>query len=155
MPANPDTYYHVVGTQRNDHPQYGLVSVYDPASIAQQVVGTTATQTITNKRIQPRLVSVTQAATPAINSDNGDIFTITGLAQNITSMTTNLTGSPVDGQKMEIRITDNGTGRTISWGASFASTTVTLPSATTMSTRLRVGLEWDATASAWACVATA
>jgi hypothetical protein len=102
-----------------------------------------------------RLVTVTQSATPAVNTDTGDIFTITGLAQAITSMTSGLTGTPVDGQKMEIRITDNGTARAITWGASFASTTVTLPTTTVISTRLRVGFEWDAAAGVWACLAVA
>lgn len=55
-----------------------------------------STDTLTNKRITKRLVSTTQSATPAINTNNGDIFTITGLAQAITSFTTNLTGTPVE-----------------------------------------------------------
>ncbi len=112
-------------------------------------------QTLTNKRNQPRLVTVTQSATPSTNTDNGDIFTITALAQAITSMTTNLTGTPVDGEKIEFRITDNGTARAITWGAKFASTTVTLPTTTVISTRLRVSFEWDANASVWACIGTA
>lgn len=132
-----------------------LTATYDPATIAQQVLGTTAVQTVTNKRIQPRLVAVTQSATPAINSDNGDIFTITGLAQAVTSFTTNLTGTPVDGQKMELRITDNGTARALTFGASFASTTVTLPTTTVISTRLRISFEWDGTASLFACIGVA
>lgn len=36
---------------------------------------------------------------------------MTGLAQAITSMTTNLTGTPVDGEMIEIIIVDNGTAR--------------------------------------------
>ena len=115
----------------------------------------TGTQTLTNKRVKPRLVTVTQSATPATDTDNGDIFTITGLAQAITSMTTNLTGTPADGEKIEFRITDNGTARAITWGASFAATTVALPTTTVISTRLRVGFEWDAAASVWACLAVA
>lgn len=116
---------------------------------------TTNTVTVTNKRLQPRLSTVTQSATPATNTDNGDIFTITGLAQAITSMTTNLTGTPVDGEKIEFRITDNGTARAITWGASFASTTVTLPTTTVISTRLRISCEWDAAGAVWACIGTA
>src|SRR6185312_14751574 len=42
----------------------------------------------------PNVVTlVTQSATPAIDTDNANFFSITGLAQAITSMTTNLTGT--------------------------------------------------------------
>lgn len=120
------------------------------------VTGIGATQTLTNKRITRRTVTTTQSATPAIDTDNGDIFTITGLAQAITSMTSSLTGTPNDGDLIEIRITDNGTGRAITWGTSFESTgNVTLPVTTVASTILRIGLEWNAAASKWDCIALA
>lgn len=41
-----------------------------------------------------RTLVVTQSSTPATNTDNGDIVQITGIAQNITSMTSSLTGTP-------------------------------------------------------------
>ena len=85
-------------------------------------VGTSDTQTLTNKRITKRSVTVTQAAAPSINTDNGELFIMTGLAQAITSLTTNLTGTPTNGQVMEMRITDNGAARAITPGASFAGT---------------------------------
>lgn len=65
-----------------------------------------STSTLTNKRISKRVVVITQAAAPAINTDNGDIFQITGLAQAITSLTTNLTGTPSAGDMFELQITD-------------------------------------------------
>jgi len=70
---------------------------------------------IVNTRIAKRLVTTTQSATPAINTDTGDIFKITGLAQAITSFTANLTGTPFEGDMMMIQITDNGTARAITW----------------------------------------
>lgn len=124
-------------------------------STSATVVGTTQTQTLTNKRNTRRLTAVTQSATPSINTDNMDIANITGLAQAITSMTTNLTGTPNDGDRLEVRITDNGTARAITWGTSFEATTVALPLTTVISTMLRVGFEWNATASKWDCIATA
>lgn len=102
-----------------------------------------STNTLTNKRITRRLVNVTQSATPAINSDNTDVANILALAQSITSMTTNLTGTPVNGDLLEIRITDNGTARGITWGVKFASTTVTLPPTTVISTILRTFFEFN------------
>lgn len=124
-------------------------------STSQTIAGLTATQTLTNKRVTRRLVATTQSVTPTINTDNTDVANITGLAQAITSMTTNLSGTPVDGDFLEIRITDNGTARAITWGASFEATTVALPTTTVISTMLRVGFEWNATASKWDCIAVA
>lgn len=129
-----------------------LSTVAAPSGI---IVGTSDTQNLTNKRITRRTVTTTQSATPAINTDNTDVSNITGLAQAITSFTTNLTGTPGNGDLLEIRITDNGTARAITWGASFVATTVALPTTTVISTMLRVGFEWNSTTSKWECIAVA
>lgn len=115
-----------------------------------------STNTLSNKRMTRRVVNTTQSATPTINTDNTDVVHITGLAQAITSMTTNLSGTPVAGDMIEINITDNGTGRAITWGASFeASATVALPTTTTASTRLDVVFIWNEATSKWRCVGVA
>lgn len=106
-------------------------------------------------RLLTRSNTVASSATPAINTDTTDIFTITALAVAITSMTTSLTGTPTNGQKLTIRFLDNGTARAISWGASFASRGATLPTTTVLSKYLYVGLIWNSTTSTWDCVATA
>lgn len=110
---------------------------------------------ITYVRRGRRVVTVTQSATPTINTDNTDVASITGLAQAITSMTTNLSGTPVAGDLLEIQITDDGTARAITWGSSFASSTVTLPTTTVISTLLRVGFSWNTATSKWVCIAVA
>lgn len=113
-----------------------------------------STNTLTNKRITRRLTTVNApGATPSTNTDNMDIANFTGLGTAITSMTTNLSGTPTDGQLIEFRFTDDGTARGITWGASFGSTTVTLPTTTVISTMLRVLCEWNG--SIWQCIATA
>lgn len=115
-----------------------------------------ATATLTNKRVTRRAPAVTQSATPIINTDNTDVAHITGLAQAITSMTTNLTGTPVEGDMLRIDITDNGTARAITWGTSFeASGTVALPTTTVLGVRLDVGFVWNTVTTKWRCVATA
>lgn len=113
------------------------------------------TATMTNKRMTFRSPSITQAAAPAINTDVTDYAEITGLAQAITSMTTNLSGTPVKGDRLWISFTDNGTARGITWGTSFESSTVTLPTTTVISTRLDVGCTWNVATSKWRCVAVA
>lgn len=102
-----------------------------------------------------RVSSVAQSATPSINTDNMDVAEITGLAQAITSMTTNLTGTPRDKDMIEIEITDNGTTRAITWGASFSSTSITIPSTTVISTPIKIFLQWSSSSSVWQCVGIA
>lgn len=113
------------------------------------------TLTLTNKRITPRVGTVASSATPTINTDNFDAYTITALAAAITSMTTNLSGTPTAEQPLLIRILDNGTARAITWGASFASRGATLPTTTVLSKYLRVGFRWNEVASVWDCVSVA
>jgi len=114
-----------------------------------------STNTLTNKRITRRVVTTTQSATPAINTDNTDVSSITGLAQAITSMSSSLTGTPFAGDILIIEITDNGTARAITWGASFTASTVALPTTTVISTLLTVGFRRTNANSAWVCVAVA
>lgn len=113
-----------------------------------------ATAVLTNKAITPRVNTTASSATPAINTDTTDLFTITALAAAITSMTTNLTGTPVDGQRLTIRITDNGTSRAITWGASFQSSGVaTLLANTVISKVHTISMMYDSVKAKWVCLA--
>lgn len=67
----------------------------------------------------------------------------------------NPTGTPVDGQTLSIRLTQDGTGgRTITWdtqfqfGTTFASAAIT----TLLNQSFHVGFEWVASASKWRCL---
>lgn len=113
------------------------------------LVGRASTDTLKFKRITKRVVTTTQSATPAIDTDNGDIFSITALAQAITSMTSSLTGTPVAGDTLAIQFTDNGTARAITFGASFEASTVALPTTTVISTLLTVTFIWNTVTSKW------
>lgn len=110
------------------------------------LASTALAETFTNKRITRRIGTVASSATPSINTDNYDQFNITALAAAITSMTTNLTGTPTDGQPLRIRFKDDGTGRGITWGASFTGTLLS----TTVAGKTHVqDLVYDATAAKW------
>lgn len=114
-----------------------------------------ATRTLTNARITRRVVAVTQSATPTSNSDNADVFSMTALAQAVTNMSTNQTGTPVDGDLLMWRITDNGTARALTWGTLYEASTVALPTTTVISTMLMVGFAWNTATSKWRCIAVA
>ena len=114
----------------------------------------TSTTTFTNKRITKRITTITSHATPTINTDDCDAVTITAQAEAITSMTTNLSGTPTNFQPLIIRIKDNGTARAITWGASFEAKGVALPTTTVISKVLTVGFLYDTVTSKWGCVAS-
>lgn len=117
-----------------------------------------STNTLTNKRITRRS-STTNApgATPTTNTDNVDIQIFTGLNTAITSMTTNLSGTPSNGDMVEFIFKDDGTARAITWGASFSDSTITAPTTTVISTELRVLFQYSTIGSLnkWVCIAKA
>lgn len=124
------------------------------------ILGTTDVQTVTNKRRQPRNVTVTINATPTYNTDNGDIFRI-GVGASllnvaITNMSTNKSGTPVHGEFIEFEFLDDGTARAIVWGAGFRSTSAgTLPTSTIVNKLMRALCQYDSADAIWDCVGVA
>ena len=115
-----------------------------------------STNTLTNKRNTPRVLATNApGATPSINTDNYDAVSLTGINAAITSMTTNLSGTPVNFDKLIIRFKDDGTARAITWGSSFEAKGVALPTTTVLSKVLTVGFIYDTVTSKWGCVASA
>lgn len=123
-------------------------------SISNYVTLDTA-QTLTNKTIVQRVTTIVSSATPTINTDDCDAVDITASATAITSMTTNLSGTPTNFQKLIIRIKDNGTARAITWGASFVNKGGVLPVTTVSGKLTTVGLIYNTTSLVWECVAVA
>lgn len=111
-----------------------------------------STETMTNKRITARVGSTTSSATPTINTDNVDIYKLTAQAVDITNMSTNLSGTPTDGQVLIIEITGTA-ARAITWGTSFEASTVALPTTTVTTAMLAVAFLWNTATSKWRCVA--
>ncbi len=110
------------------------------------------TQTFTNKRNTSRTGTTTSSATPTINTDNVDFYSITAQTEAITSFTTNLSGTPTENQTLWLAITGTA-ARGITWGASFEASTVALPTTTVTTARLDVGFVWNTVTSKWRCVA--
>jgi hypothetical protein len=120
------------------------------------IVGTTDTQTLTNKRVTPRMNSQTTTTSPwAWDSDSYDVQAFTALANALTINAD--AGTPTDGQRTILRFKDNGTARALTWttGATkaFRAVGVTLPTTTVINKTVYVGclynladLRWDAVA---------
>jgi hypothetical protein len=144
------------GTTLNNFGAVGNITVPVNAGFEVELIGTVwYVLEATYTRITRRYVTVTQSATPTVNTDITDTASITGLNQAITSMTTNLSGTPVGGDQLIFEITDNGTARAITWGASFEASTVALPTTTVISAKLSVGFIWNVATTKWRCVAVA
>ena len=115
---------------------------------------TSAVETLSNKRIQPR-IDVGSSGTSSVskNHDNHDMFIIDGLGVNIAI--NNPVGTPTNGQKYIYRLRDNGSSRTITWGSAFAPVGVTLPTSTTASKTLYVGMMYNSSLTRWDVIAVA
>jgi len=118
------------------------------------IVGTTDTQTLTNKRVTSRVSTTSSAASPTINTDNTDVFGLTAQTVDIASFTTNLTGTPADGDKLWIYIVGTA-ARAITWGAKFEASTALLPTITVTTDRLDIGFVYNTVSAKWRCVAYA
>ena len=67
------------------------------------------------------------------------------------------TGTPVNGQKLIIRIKDNATARTLAWNAVYVAGGVALPTTTVLSKILNLGFIYNTanTLNKWQLVASA
>jgi hypothetical protein len=133
------------------------VATYPSLAELAYVKGVTSavqTQLNTKMPIDPRVSTETSSATPTIDTDAVEHHSITALALAVTSMTSGLSGTPVNFQKLTIRFLDDGTGRAIAWGASYAAMGTALPTTTTASKVLTVGFIYDSVDSKWGCVAS-
>ena len=123
------------------------------------LVGKATTDTLTNKRITPRILSAASYTTDtgtSINGDTLDMFIVTAQATTPLKFN-NPTGTPTDGQKLIISVASSTTSaRALTWDTAYGATTVALPTTTTATTAtLTMGFIWSASKSLWQIVATA
>jgi hypothetical protein len=103
--------------------------------------------------LKPTTTTSASTATLTPNLASGDTFTITAQAAGLS--VANPTGTVVNGQKMIIRIKDNGTARAITWsGTQYrASSDLPLPTTTIINKTMYLGFIWNSTNSKWDMIA--
>jgi len=116
------------------------------------IVGDTDTQTLTNKRITPRVSSLSNTTSVSVNSDSFDMVVDTGITGAITL--NNPTGTPTEGQRLWYALTGTA-ARAISYGTAFEDSTIIRPTTTVTTARLDIGFVWNGATSKWRCVGTA
>lgn len=122
------------------------------AQASSDFVSLTGTQTLTNKRITPRIGTTASSSTPTPDADSHDQYNVTALAAGATFGAPS--GTPTDGQRLIIRIKDNGTARTLAFNAIYrASSDLALPSTTVISKTLYLGFIYNGADSKWDLVA--
>jgi len=95
--------------------------------------------------------TTTSAAAPApVGSSMSNDYFLTALAEGATFAAPS--GTLVNGNKLLIRIKDNGTARALAWNAVYRSVGAVLPTTTVINKTLYVGFVYNSAASKWDCI---
>lgn len=103
---------------------------------------------IFNGRIKPIVDTNTSGSTITPGAGPYIMCTVTALATN-TTIAAPSDGTPYDGQKLVIRIKDNGTARTLTWDAIYRNMGTVLPTTTVVSKTMYLGFIYNATDTKW------
>lgn len=110
-------------------------------------------QTLSNKRINPRVLATASASTLTPDISAYDQYAFTALAANLAINAP--IGTPLDGNWLIIRILDDGSSRTLTWNATYTAIGVALPTVTTINKTTYVGCIYNASLTRWDVVAVA
>lgn len=98
-----------------------------------------------------RIGTTTSSSAPTPDADSDDQYNVTALATGATFGAP--TGTPTDGQKLVIRVKDNGTAQTLAYNSIYRAIGMTLPTVTVASKTLYLGLIYNAADTKWDIVA--
>lgn len=122
---------------RTDQRGMYILTALDASIAGNWIVATAGVRTST--------LSSGSAPTPAADTD--DVYTITALS--VTATIGAPTGTVANGQRMILRIKDNGTPQTLNWNAIWRGIGVTLPAVTVASQTLYVVAHYNSTDTKW------
>lgn len=126
----------------------------DYAKTSDITVTADSTTTFSNKRNQKRVYSTTSTATLTPEIDTYDIFRLTAQGGALT-IANHSTSTPANGEMMLFEITDDGTGRAISFGTNYvAYAGVDKPTTTTANKLLTMLFIWVNDLSKWNLLAS-
>lgn len=131
---------------------YNIIHTYNGVVIetrAKVSIGLSSTPASTYRT--PNVQTVTSSATVTPTFDN-DAVKIT--AQGAPLTLANPTGTPIPMLGMVIRIKDDGTARTISYGSQYRAIGITLPTTTVLGKTTYISMIWNSDDTTWDCVAT-
>lgn len=123
---------------------------YDYGASAERMrIDAAGNMTLTGK-LKPNIQSTTSASIVTPNANSDSTVSINALAAGATIAAPS--GTPHDGQKMVIRIKDNGSSQTLSWNAVYINGGAALPTSTTAGKWHHIGLIYNTNNSSWMCV---
>lgn len=113
-----------------------------------------ATSTFTNKtmiastNVVEEITTTASSATPTPTGGSlRNLFTVTALAAGATFAAPS--GTPADGNRLMIRIKDNGTARTLAFNAIYRAIGITLPTTTVINKTMYLGAIYNSADSKW------
>lgn len=130
----------------DDLANLGIANIAGLQSALDAKASITGVETLTNKRITPRVLTA-GSNTLSINSDSYD--EVQRLSANGSITINNPTGTPTEGQPLVIRIRDNNTSRSISFGSNFRAIGSALPTNTTANKLIYIGCLWNSGDGKW------
>lgn len=111
-----------------------------------------STNTVTNKRNQKRVYSTTSLATLTPEIDTYDVFCLTAQAAALT-IANPVTSTPANSEMMLIKILDDGTSRSLSYGNQYTFlSSAALPIGTTAGKTTYILFMYNSAVSKWVCV---
>ena len=107
--------------------------------------------TISSSRLNIRTSTTASTSTLTPDISAYDQYNLTAQAVPLTIAAP--IGTPVDGNKLMIRLLDNGTARALTWNATYTVIGCILPLSTTINKMTYVGCIYNATNSRWDVIA--
>jgi len=121
------------------------------ARLDSTVVITTYGQTLTSKRVTPRSgVTTGSSAALIFTTDSNDVIEVGTLTSNVTTIT--ISGTPTNGQVLQLSFTQDGTGgRIITWpsGVAFGTDYTSTMVPTTANAKWQMTLTYNSAGSVW------